>query len=102
MGCRTKLAADAKGKGGERQYKGLIDVYKQTIATDGVAGLYRGFAISAVGISSTVVCTLACTILSSQSSWAQTVVSWHPSFLDGSSLLVLHLHHTQLTLSVVV
>jgi len=48
--CRTKLAADAKGKGGERQYKGLIDVYKQTIATDGVAGLYRGFAISAVGI----------------------------------------------------
>merc|ERR1711976_225716 len=48
--CRTKLAAGSKGKGGERQYKGLLDVYKQTIATDGVAGLYRGFAISAVGI----------------------------------------------------
>ena len=31
--CRTKLAADAKGKGGERQYKGLIDVYKQTIVS---------------------------------------------------------------------
>merc|ERR1712235_22032 len=39
--CRTKLAADAKGEGGERQYKGLIDVYKQTIATDGIF-IYRG------------------------------------------------------------
>jgi len=48
--CRTKLAADAKGKGGERQYNGLIDVYRKTLATDGIAGLYRGFAISAVGI----------------------------------------------------
>merc|ERR1712126_289000 len=48
--ARTKLANDAKGKGGERQYKGLIDVYRQTIASDGVAGLYRGFVISAVGI----------------------------------------------------
>jgi len=48
--CRTKLAADSKGKGGERQYNGLIDVYRKTLATDGIAGLYRGFAISAVGI----------------------------------------------------
>merc|ERR1711931_524653 len=48
--CRTKLAADAKGKGGERQYKGLLDVYRKTLATDGIQGLYRGFAISAVGI----------------------------------------------------
>jgi solute carrier family 25 (adenine nucleotide translocator) protein 4/5/6/31 len=48
--ARTKLANDAKGKGGERQYAGLVDVYRQTIKTDGVQGLYRGFAISAVGI----------------------------------------------------
>jgi solute carrier family 25 (adenine nucleotide translocator) protein 4/5/6/31 len=48
--ARTKLANDAKGKGGERQYSGLVDVYRKTIATDGVAGLYRGFVISAVGI----------------------------------------------------
>merc|ERR1712244_131554 len=48
--ARTRLANDAKGKGGERQYNGLVDVYKQTIKTDGVQGLYRGFAISAVGI----------------------------------------------------
>merc|ERR1712200_386453 len=27
-----------------------LDVYKKTLATDGVQGLYRGFAISAVGI----------------------------------------------------
>merc|ERR1712131_239604 len=48
--ARTKLANDAKGKGGERQYNGLIDVYIKTLATDGIHGLYRGFVISAVGI----------------------------------------------------
>jgi len=49
--ARTKLANDLKGKGGgERQYNGLVDVYRKTIATDGVPGLYRGFVISCVGI----------------------------------------------------
>jgi len=49
---RTRLAADAKDakKGGERQFNGMLDVYKKIIQTDGVAGLYRGFVISAVGI----------------------------------------------------
>merc|ERR1711862_212263 len=48
--ARTRLANDAKGKGGERQFNGLIDVYTKTIKTDGVQGLYRGFVISCVGI----------------------------------------------------
>merc|ERR1711972_51928 len=53
--ARTRLANDVKSvkKGGgtaERQYSGLVDVYKQTLATDGIGGLYRGFVISAVGI----------------------------------------------------
>merc|ERR1712232_1128796 len=52
--ARTRLANDAKsakkGGSGERQFNGLIDVYKKTMATDGVAGLYRGFVISCVGI----------------------------------------------------
>lgn len=51
--ARTRLANDAKSSkkgGGERQFNGMIDVYKKTIASDGVAGLYRGFAISCVGI----------------------------------------------------
>jgi solute carrier family 25 (adenine nucleotide translocator) protein 4/5/6/31 len=48
--ARTKLANDLKGKGGKRQYSGLIDVYKQTIASDGIVGVYRGFNISFVGI----------------------------------------------------
>ncbi|GAA5912512.1 hypothetical protein JCM8208_006621 [Rhodotorula glutinis] len=51
--ARTRLAADnkstAKG-GGERQFNGLVDVYKKTIASDGIAGLYRGFVPSVVGI----------------------------------------------------
>merc|ERR1712099_188910 len=41
---------DAKGKGGERQYNGMIDVYVKTIKSDGIQGLYRGFVISCVGI----------------------------------------------------
>lgn len=51
--ARTRLANDAKSAkkgGGERQFNGLVDVYRKTIATDGVAGLYRGFMISCVGI----------------------------------------------------
>lgn len=50
--ARTRLANDAKSakKGGERQFKGLVDVYKQTLKSDGIAGLYRGFNISCVGI----------------------------------------------------
>merc|ERR1712176_209113 len=48
--ARTRLANDAKGKGGERQFNGLIDVYVKTLESDGIQGLYRGFTISAVGI----------------------------------------------------
>ena len=50
--ARTRLANDAKAakKGGGRQFNGLIDVYRKTLQTDGVAGLYRGFNISCVGI----------------------------------------------------
>ena len=50
--ARTRLANDAKNakKGGERQFNGLIDVYKKTLASDGIAGLYRGFVPSVAGI----------------------------------------------------
>ncbi|KAF9913370.1 ADP/ATP carrier protein [Linnemannia zychae] len=49
--ARTRLSSDAKGKNGSaRQFNGLIDVYRKTIASDGIAGLYRGFNISLAGI----------------------------------------------------
>jgi len=51
--ARTRLANDVKSTkkgGGERKYNGLVDVYKKTLATDGIQGLYRGFLISCVGI----------------------------------------------------
>jgi len=48
--ARTRLANDAKSKGGARQFNGLLDVYKKTLASDGFAGLYRGFVPSVVGI----------------------------------------------------
>ena len=49
---RTRLANDSKSAkgGGERQFNGMFDVYRKIIASDGIAGLYRGFVISAVGI----------------------------------------------------
>jgi len=54
--ARTRLANDMKqvdkkgGSGGEREFSGLLDVYKKTFAADGFRGLYRGFNISFVGI----------------------------------------------------
>ncbi|KAI9708323.1 MAG: hypothetical protein M1820_004027 [Bogoriella megaspora] len=51
--ARTRLANDAKSaakQGGERQFNGLVDVYRKTLASDGVAGLYRGFMPSVTGI----------------------------------------------------
>ncbi|KAG1767924.1 mitochondrial carrier domain-containing protein [Suillus occidentalis] len=50
--ARTRLSADGKSsaKGGQRQFSGLIDVYRQTLRSDGIVGLYRGFMPSVVGI----------------------------------------------------
>jgi Mitochondrial carrier protein len=51
--ARTRLANDAKSAakgGGDRQFNGLVDVYRKTLASDGFAGLYRGFVPSVVGI----------------------------------------------------
>lgn len=50
--ARTRLSSDSKSvkMGGERQFNGLIDVYRKTLASDGIVGLYRGFNISLVGI----------------------------------------------------
>ncbi len=50
--ARTRLANDAKlsKTGSSRQFNGMIDVYKKTLASDGVLGLYRGFVPSVIGI----------------------------------------------------
>jgi len=52
--ARTRLANDVKavkkGKAGDREFNGLVDVYRKTLKTDGIVGLYRGFVISCVGI----------------------------------------------------
>jgi len=51
--ARTRLANDLKSsKAGAsgREFTGLLDVYVKTFKSDGLAGLYRGFVISFVGI----------------------------------------------------
>lgn len=53
--ARTRLANDEKsaaknGVEGKRQFTGLLDVYRKVLASDGIAGLCRGFIPSVVGI----------------------------------------------------
>ena len=55
--ARTRLAADARAhkpgttsNGAQRQFHGILDVYQKTLNSDGILGLYRGFAPSVVGI----------------------------------------------------
>ncbi|CAI4689482.1 ADM_collapsed_G0042290.mRNA.1.CDS.1 [Saccharomyces cerevisiae] len=50
--ARTRLTADARGSKStsQRQFNGLLDVYKKTLKTDGLLGLYRGFVPSVLGI----------------------------------------------------
>jgi len=48
--ARTRLAADV-GKGPEsRQFNGLVDCLGKIYKSDGLAGLYRGFGVSVLGI----------------------------------------------------
>ena len=46
---RTRLAADV-GSGKAREFNGLVDCLRKVAMSDGVAGLYRGFGISVIGI----------------------------------------------------
>lgn len=52
ISTRTRLSADMRStaKGGQRQFTGIIDVYRQTLRTDGILGLYRGFVPNILGI----------------------------------------------------
>uniref|UniRef100_A0A7N0TAJ6 ADP/ATP translocase n=1 Tax=Kalanchoe fedtschenkoi TaxID=63787 RepID=A0A7N0TAJ6_KALFE len=51
--ARTRLGMDAKECPihGQRQFTGIFDVYRKTISTDGIPGLYRGFSVSIMGIT---------------------------------------------------
>lgn len=51
--ARTRLGTDAKDcrVNGQRQFKGLVDVYSKTLSSDGIVGLYRGFGASIIGIT---------------------------------------------------
>ncbi|EEF43125.1 ADP,ATP carrier protein, putative [Ricinus communis] len=51
--ARTRLGTDARecSINGQRQFKGLLDVYSKTLSRNGIAGLYRGFGVSIMGIT---------------------------------------------------
>jgi len=46
--ARTRLASDVGV--GKRQFNGLVDCLKKTVASSGVRGLYNGIGVSVVGI----------------------------------------------------
>ncbi|KAG1740300.1 ADP,ATP carrier protein [Suillus lakei] len=50
--ARTRLSDDGQisARRGQRQFSGLIDVYKQTLRSDGIVGLYRGFVPGVVSV----------------------------------------------------
>lgn len=52
--CRTRLAADVLHTGPDgnpaRQFRGVYDVYRQTLRSDGIVGLHRGFMVSCLGL----------------------------------------------------
>jgi solute carrier family 25 (adenine nucleotide translocator) protein 4/5/6/31 len=51
--ARTRLGTDSIEcrVNGQRQFKGLLDVYRKTLSSDGIVGLYRGFGASIMGIT---------------------------------------------------
>ncbi len=48
--ARTRLTSDSGNHLQKRQFNGLSDVYRKTIRSDGILGLYRGFRASVLGI----------------------------------------------------
>ena len=50
--CRTRLANDVLNSkhNRERQFSGIVDVIRKTLQSDGIAGLYRGFVVSCIGL----------------------------------------------------
>ncbi|CAJ0931058.1 unnamed protein product, partial [Mesorhabditis belari] len=43
---RTRLSVDIGRSRETREYKGFVDCFRQTVRSDGISGLYRGFFIS--------------------------------------------------------
>lgn len=50
--ARTRLANDIKcvESGCQRQFKGLRDVFRKTLKSDGVLGVYRGISFAYIGL----------------------------------------------------
>ena len=48
--ARNRLGADVQNKEGKQVFRGITDVYRQILATDGFKGLYRGFTLGVLGI----------------------------------------------------
>lgn len=50
--ARTRLANDIKLEklGGQRQFTGILDVFRKTIFYEGLNGIYRGVVVSSVGL----------------------------------------------------
>merc|ERR1719474_1367160 len=87
---RTRLGVDAKKSGGQRQFRGIIDVYVKTIKSDGITGLYRGFGISCAcifiyrGLYFGLFDSLKPLVLTDSSTWLATfLLGWAVTVTSG-------------------
>ena len=81
---------DAKSSTGKRQFNGIVDVYVKTVQSDGVRGLYRGFAVSCVcifiyrGLYFGLYDTLKPLVLGENAKWIQTfLLGWGVTITAG-------------------
>ena len=84
------LPTDAKSSTGKRQFNGIVDVYVKTVKSDGVRGLYRGFAVSCVcifiyrGLYFGLYDTLKPLVLGENAKWIQTfLLGWGVTITAG-------------------
>ena len=79
-----------KSSTGKRQFNGIVDVYVKTVKSDGVRGLYRGFAVSCVcifiyrGLYFGLYDTLKPLVLGENAKWIQTfLLGWGVTITAG-------------------
>ncbi|CAG5112426.1 Oidioi.mRNA.OKI2018_I69.chr2.g6643.t1.cds [Oikopleura dioica] len=83
--ARNRLAADLVQSAGNRKFSGTLDCFRKIVKSDGVVGLYRGFALGVYGISMyrAIYFGVYDTVKPILERHSQTKIGFVPSFLLG-------------------
>ena len=100
---------DAKSSTGKRQFNGIVDVYVKTVQSDGVRGLYRGFAVSCVcifiyrGLYFGLYDTLKPLVLGENAKWIQTfLLGWGVTITAGLVIFFENLYRIVLSSKMII